>query len=52
MCDQFAKWVVVEGFSCAIEAILFSLAVKIMWDLHMKLSSKVVVLCILASRLL
>lgn len=52
MCDQFAKWVVIEGFSCAIEAILFGLAVKILWDLRMKWGSKVIVLCILATRLL
>jgi hypothetical protein len=50
--SQFAKWAAIESFSCAIEAVLFGVAVKILWDLQMAWKSKGIVLSILATRLL
>ncbi|MCJ1426396.1 hypothetical protein MMC29_004299 [Sticta canariensis] len=50
--NLFAKWVIIEVFSCLIEAMLFGLAANMLWDLQMPFKSKALVLSIFSCRFL
>ncbi|OCL07476.1 hypothetical protein AOQ84DRAFT_408927, partial [Glonium stellatum] len=41
--DMYTRWVVIEGFSMAIEGIIFALSIYLVWSLYMPFKTKAVV---------
>lgn len=41
--DRYTRWAVIEGFSMAIEGIIFALSIYLVWSLYMPLKTKAVV---------